>query len=196
MAHVTALEPAYLQSDDPIVQSGFHGGPERWRREREPILAAVEADGDIVDVGCANGYLLECLVQWAAERGLRLTPHGVDIGPRLIEEAKARLPEFAANFWVANGWDWRPDRRFRYVYAPYDCVPVTHVGEYAQRLLERAVAPGGRLVVGAYGSRSRNESPLDIASVLRSRGLVVAGQSAGGEPSLTRFAWVDKAAGG
>lgn len=192
MAHVRALEPAYLQSDDPIVQSGFHGGPERWRREREPILDAVTADGDIVDVGCANGYLLLCLVQWAAERGCRLTPHGVDIGPRLIEEAKARLPQFAANFQVANGWDWRPDRRFRYVYTLYDCVPVTHVGEYAERLLERAVAPGGRLIAGAYGSRSRGQAALDIGGALRSHGLAIAGESTGGDPPLTRFAWVDQ----
>jgi hypothetical protein len=57
-----ALELAYLKSDDPIEQSSFGGGKERWRAEREPILEAIAASGDLLDVGCANGYLLECLV--------------------------------------------------------------------------------------------------------------------------------------
>ncbi len=73
-ARARSLEAAYLESDDPIRQSGFGGGPERWRAERQPILDAVEGDGDLLDIGCANGYLLECLVAWGAERGLALTP--------------------------------------------------------------------------------------------------------------------------
>jgi SAM-dependent methyltransferase len=186
-----ALEATYLTSDDPIRQSGFGGGPERWRAEREPILQAVTRDGDLVDVGCANGYLLESLVAWGAERGLALTPHGVDIGPLLIAEARRRLPEFAANFEVANGWDWRPAHRFRYVYTLWDCVPPAQVGEYARRLLAQAVEPGGRLIVGAYGSRSRDTSPPPIGDVLESHGLTVAGRAHGGDPVTTAFAWVD-----
>ncbi len=61
---IESLEEAYLRSDDPIRQSGFGGGAERWRAERGPILEAVEGDGDLLDIGCANGYLLECLVAW------------------------------------------------------------------------------------------------------------------------------------
>src|SRR5262245_18750715 len=92
-----SLEPAYLQSDDPIRQSGFGGGAARWRAEREPLLAAIEKDGALLDVGCANGFLLECLLQWSQPRGLTLTPHGIDMGPRLVELARARLPLYAAN---------------------------------------------------------------------------------------------------
>ena len=65
MRRQRALEDAYLRSDDPIRQSGFGGGAERWRAERSPILEAVDGDGDLLDIGCANGYLAECLVEWA-----------------------------------------------------------------------------------------------------------------------------------
>ena len=82
------VEDAYLATDDPIRQSGFLGGEARWREERELILDAVDRDADFLDIGCANGYLLQCLVQWARERGITLTPYGVDIGPRLVELAK------------------------------------------------------------------------------------------------------------
>ncbi len=192
LQHLASLEEAYLASDDPILQSGFHGGPERWRREREPILDGVTEDGAIVDVGCANGYLLECLVRWAKERGITLTPYGVDFGPRLIELARSRLPRFAANFWVANAWDWRPPRQFRYVYALADCVPWEMLQEYVRRLLARVLAPGGRLILGHYGSRSRGTPPMPLAKLLASYGLKVVGQASGGDPPLTAFAWVDK----
>lgn len=190
LAQSSALENAYLQHDDPIRQSGFGGGAERWRAERSPILEAVVGDGDLLDIGCASGYLAECLVSWAAERGVRLTPHGIDIGPRLIAEARRRLPRYADNFQVANGWDWRPGRRFGYVYTLSDCVPPEMLAEYVERLLDRLVEPGGRLVVGSYGSRSRSMPPLPIGETLASYGHVVAGRSFGGAPPVTAFAWV------
>jgi SAM-dependent methyltransferase len=191
LARARSLEAAYLASEDPIRQSGFGGGAERWRTEREPILEAVEGDGDLLDIGCANGYLLRCLVDRGAERGLRLTPHGIDIGPRLVEEAKRWHPGLEGNFHVANGWDWRPRRRFRYVYSLYDCVPEDLLADYVRRLLERVVAPGGRLIVGAYGSRSAGTPPFAIAGFLAANGFAVAGLARGGDPPVAEFAWVD-----
>ena len=158
--------------------------------ERSPILEALEGDGDFLDIGCANGHLLECLVDWAAERGINLIPHGIDIGGRLIKVARTRMPRFAPNFQVANGWDWRPDRRFRYVYTLSDCVPAQNLREYVERLLIRIVEPSGRLIIGAYGSRSRGQPPLPVADVLQSFGLPVAGRTTGGEPPITEFAWL------
>jgi SAM-dependent methyltransferase len=191
LADIEGLEGYYLKQTDPILQSGFHGGPVRWRAERGPILEAIESDGDLLDIGCANGHLLECLVAWGREKGLELTPFGLDIGPQLIQLAKGRLPRFADNLQVGNAWDWQPARRFQYVYGLYDCVPVDYLAEYTERLLQRVVARGGRLTLGAYGSRSRNLPAFDIAGFLRSAGFIVAGTAAGGEPPVTAFAWVD-----
>lgn len=172
LAEVRAVEGAYLKSDDPIRQSGFGGGAERWRAERSPILEAVTGDGDLLDIGCAVGYLAECLVAWGAERGVRLTPDGIDVGERLIAEAKRRLPDYADNFVVANGWDWRPGRRFRYVYSLSDCVPPEMLREYVGRLLDRLVEPGGRLIVGSYGRVSWGAGAASgrDAGVVRVRG--------------------------
>jgi len=186
------LEAGYLAHDDPIRQSGFSGGPDRWRRERGPILEAIDVDGDLLDVGCANGYLLECLVAWAAERGRRIVPYGVDLSEKFIDLARRRLPKHADHFWVANAWAWSPPRRFRFVYALLDSVPDESMGTYAHRLLDRSVETGGRLIAGHYGSRSRGVPPLDVAALLTADGLRVAGEAAGGDPIITRFAWVDK----
>lgn len=35
-AQARALESAYLRSEDPMVQSGFSGGRQRWVSERSP----------------------------------------------------------------------------------------------------------------------------------------------------------------
>ncbi|MFN8495074.1 MAG: class I SAM-dependent methyltransferase [Caldilineaceae bacterium] len=187
-----ALESPYLQEADPIRQSGFGGGAVRWRAEREPILDAINGDGDLLDVGCANGYLLECLVQWGRERGLTLTPYGVDLGQGLIALARQRQPQFANHFFVGNGWTWTPPRQFRFVYALYDSVPEDYLGEYVRRLLTRMVAPGGRLIIGAYGSRSRQLAPFNVATFLQAAGFGLAGSSQGGDPVIARFAWIDK----
>jgi SAM-dependent methyltransferase len=192
LKEIKALESAYLKYDDPIMQSGFSGGSKRWRQEREPILNAVYSDGDFLDVGCANGYLLECLVEWGKERTVKLTPFGIDIGSKLIKLAQKRLPEFADNFYVGNAWDWNPPRKFKYVYTLHDCVPKEYLKEFIIRLLTKTVAPGGRLILGSYGSRSHKIAPFDVDKFLNSYGLVVSGTAQGGRPPITKFAWVDK----
>ncbi len=198
LERIRSLEPAYLEHSDPIRQSGFGGGAERWRAERSPLLEGIDADGEFLDVGCAVGYLLECVVEWGEERGVKLTPYGIDLNPKLILEAIRRFPGLEHHFWVANAWGCIPPRRFKWVYALYDCVPDEYVPGLAQHLLTHCVADGGRLIMGAYGSVSSELDPFDIASALREGGLRVTGESSGGTlPSggpVTRFAWVDKAA--
>lgn len=187
-----SLEESYLIEKDPIRQSGFGGGPERWRMEREPVLDPVKAGGELLDIGCANGFLLECLIKWGRGRGLEVTPYGLDISAPLIELAKKRFPENVANFYVANAWDWKPPRRFQHVYSLYDCVPPDFLEEYVERLLARVVAPRGQLIIGAYGSLSEETPPYDIAGFLKSRGFTVAGTAQGGAPPITSFAWIDR----
>ena len=191
LQELRALEAAYLKEDDPIRQSGFSGGAERWRAERGPILHAIESDGDLLDIGCANGYLLKCLVNWGGERGLKLTPHGLDQGSSLIELAKERLPEYADNFHVGNAWDWESPRKYRYVYMLYDCLPLDYLADGVSRLLERVVAPKGRLIVGAYGSKSDSIPPFDIGEFLDLEGFTISGSAEGGVGPITKFAWLD-----
>jgi SAM-dependent methyltransferase len=190
MQEMAALEDTYLASDDPIAQSGFDGGAARWRAEREPILTAVDRDGDFLDVGCANGYLLESLIGWAAEEGIDLVPHGIDLGSRLIETARQRMPAHAAHLHHADMWTWHPPRTYDYVYTLADLAPPGLLGDLCRRL-QSWVTPGGRLIIGDYGSHSRGLAPQDMQMVLKSLGFEVAGAAVGGDPIITAFAWVD-----
>ncbi|NQV08139.1 class I SAM-dependent methyltransferase, partial [bacterium] len=143
------------------------------------------------DVGCANGLLAADVVAWAGARGYRLVPHGIDVGPGLIALARERHAEFASNFEAADAWTFRPDRRWTFVYSLLDLSPSDLTGDWLRRLYSW-VLPGGRLIVGAYGSLSRRRYPEPVAQVLQEAGFAVAGSSAGGEGPITRFAWVSK----
>lgn len=188
MERSRSLESAYLESDDPIVQSGFSGGRERWVVERSPLVAGVHQDGTFLDVGCANGLLAADVVEWTASRGFTLAPHGIDLGPGLVALAQKRLPAFADNFVAADAWSWEPDRRWTFVYSLLDLSPRELWCEWLARLMGW-VEPGGRLIVGSYGSRSRETPPEDVAAVMETCGLAVAGSSIGGDPVTTQFAW-------
>jgi hypothetical protein len=73
------LEQAYLQHKETWKQSGFSGPEERWVKVRKPIADCVAESGTFLDIGCANGYLLECLLKWIGERGLSIVPYGLDL---------------------------------------------------------------------------------------------------------------------
>jgi 2-polyprenyl-3-methyl-5-hydroxy-6-metoxy-1,4-benzoquinol methylase len=141
-----AIADAYLASDDPRAQSGKSGDEVSWRWSRELILDAMPSGGSILDVGCANGYLMESLARWGVERRLAVEPFGVDISSRIAALARRRLSHWADRIWVGNVIDWRPPRRFDLVHTGIDYVPQEKQRALIDRLLCEFVAPGGRLV--------------------------------------------------
>ncbi|MGH8873834.1 MAG: hypothetical protein ACRDVM_01080 [Acidimicrobiia bacterium] len=120
---------------------------------------------------------------WAAERGVTLTPQ--DMGERLIDGARHRLPDYAENFAAAEAWGWAPSRRYRYVYSLGDLAPSHLLGVWVERLLAW-VEPGGLIL----GSSSRGRPPREVAGLLAGLGYPVAGSATGGEPPVTSFGWI------
>ncbi|MFL5540897.1 MAG: class I SAM-dependent methyltransferase [Longimicrobiaceae bacterium] len=146
------LETAYLAGTNPRRQSGFGRDERDWERFRSPVVAPVRGDGTFLDVGCASGLLMECVARWAAEDGHAVEPYGLDISEKLAELARRRLPAWRDRIFAGNALSWDPPARFDYVRTELVYVPRARRREYAERLLERVVAPGGRLIVCSYGS--------------------------------------------
>ena len=67
------------------------------------------------------------------------------------------------------------DERGSYV---ANCVSEEYLEEFIHRLINLYVAPGGRLILGSYGSLSRDQSPFDLDMFLRSAGCQVPGSIA------------------
>jgi SAM-dependent methyltransferase len=186
------LETAYLAAEEPWRQSGFSGPLERWEACRRPIADCIVAPGTFLDIGCANGFLLECLLRWTAERGIRIEPWGLDLSEKLLALARRRLPDHASNLLVGNALTWRPARRLDYVRTELCYVPENYDRRYVRHLIDDVVAPGGRLLVAEYRSRRDPSSGPWIDDVLAGLGFIVDSTASGfwEGKELTRIAVV------
>lgn len=187
------LERAYLATDDPRQGSGFRGDAERWERARRPIVSAVDRDGTFLDVGCANGLLMESVAAWAAEDGHGIEPCGLDFIEPLAALARRRLPHRADRIFTGNVVDWRPPLRFDFVRTELEYVPRARRLDLVERLLREYMLPGGRLILCSYGS-SRRPTPKaePVGETLRDWGYRVDGEAEGADTNgvvLTHVAW-------
>lgn len=145
-------EAKYLAGTNPRQQSGFGRDERDWERYRRGVAAVIDRDGTFLDVGCANGLLMESVVTWAAEDGHVIEPFGLDISAKLAELARTRLPQWKDRIFTGNALVWIPPFKFDFVRTEMVYVPEHLRHSYAERLLEDVVAPGGRLIVCSYGS--------------------------------------------
>ena len=144
------IGPSYLAATDPRAQSGSSGTPAEWEAARRFVFKAVDRDGTLLDVGCANGHLMECAAAWLSEDGYHVEPYGLEILPELAALARRRLPRWADRIAAGNALDWVPERPFDFVHTRLDYAPARLRPELVRHLLEATVAPGGRLIVGAH----------------------------------------------
>ena len=190
------LDAAYLSADTPEGGSGFGGTADDWRLARSVLCDAIDRDGSFLDVGCANGHLMETIVEWCAERGVKIEPYGVDISERLAARARERLPQWADRIWVGNALTWTPPAgmRFDVVHTLLEVVPDARHGELVAHLLDVAVAPGGRLLLSWYNPSDDPEHTA--AARIRALGYEVGGKTRvpdrPGRSDGTASAWINK----
>jgi hypothetical protein len=147
------LETAYTVASTPWQQSGKSGTFEEWTHLRLPNVAAVNRPGCYLDIGCANGYLLECLLAWTKLKGIKIVPYGLDYSETLVELAQKRLPLYAANMYVGNAFYWRPPHRFDYVRTELVYVPRNYQRIFIDRLMAEFLEEKGKLILSDYRNR-------------------------------------------
>ncbi|MBB5954179.1 SAM-dependent methyltransferase [Saccharothrix tamanrassetensis] len=186
------LRPAYLTAPTPWGQSGVEGSEQRWIDGRKFVVDALDRDGTFLDCGCANGYLMECLHRWAADKGLAVEPHGVDIVPEFVALARSRLPHWADRIHLGNVLSWTPPFRFDAVRVGLEYVPAHRRASLVARLLDEFVAPGGRLVIGPFTEEVGERS---TENELASWGHPVTGRSEVAHRDhrvIRRLVWTDR----
>jgi SAM-dependent methyltransferase len=142
--------PAYLGAEDVRGGSGHTGTADDWEYSRGIVAEALARDGTFLDVGCANGLLMESVARWGRERGLEIEPYGLEISPELAELARSRMPPWADRVYVGNAVDWTPPFRFDVVRTAIGYVPAPRERELLEWLFGEVVAPDGRLVIGKF----------------------------------------------
>jgi SAM-dependent methyltransferase len=167
------LEAIYLAAEEPWKQSGFSGPEERWVVCRMPIADCVHASGTFLDIGCANGYLLECLMRWVGERGISIVPYGLDLSEKLVSLARKRLPEYADHIFAGNGLTWKPAQRFDYVRTELCYVPEELRERFVTRLSRDFLTEEGKLLIAEYRSRKDKQEQEWIDGYLKSMGFAV-----------------------
>jgi 2-polyprenyl-3-methyl-5-hydroxy-6-metoxy-1,4-benzoquinol methylase len=185
------LEPAYLRATTTEGGSGFGGDSARWRARRAMIVDGIDRNGTFLDLGCANGLLMESVVAWAAERGYRVEPYGLDFAPGLVEMARRRLPHWADRIYHGNAIDWIPPdgRRFTLVHTLLDLVPVARRADLVRHALGHLVEPSGRLLVSHYQSARTSDPPVE--QILRNLVSAVTGYSSARDNPRKATAWID-----
>jgi SAM-dependent methyltransferase len=143
----TVLVPAYLNGTDVYAQSGKGGGAASWEEARRPVVESIDRDGTFLDVGCANGLLMASIVAWSAHR---IEPYGLDLSPELAAVARRRLPQWSDRIFVGNALTWEPPRRFDFVRAGLEYVPIRRRRDLVAHLLSFC----DRLIVGVANERA------------------------------------------
>jgi SAM-dependent methyltransferase len=140
-------EKKYLAGRNPREQSGFGRDEQDWERYRRVVTAPIDRHGTFLDIGCANGLLMECVTKWAAQQGHSIEPYGLDISPKLAELARRRLSQWQDRIFVGTAIPWSPPFRFDFVRTEMVYVPNHLRQHYAGHLLEEIVASGGCLML-------------------------------------------------
>jgi SAM-dependent methyltransferase len=161
------FDEAYLFGDNPRAQSGFGGDDARWEIARRPIATAIDRNGTFLDIGCANGYLMECLVRWTP---YHIEPYGLDFAPAVADLARRRLPRWADRIFVGNALTWQPPMAFDFARTELEYVPEERQRAFLDRLLAEVVSPDGRLILCGYGSPRSNVRTDPVRRIVRSFG--------------------------
>jgi hypothetical protein len=157
------------------------------------ILEAVYHDGTFIDIGCANGHLIESLDRWMQNTGVQVQFYGLEISEVLLELAHRRLPRFASRLFPGNALYWAPPFAFDYVYTMIlPDIPTGLRKPFLDNLFTNCVKPRGRLILGPGTGRGMDEE-------LERLGYTPSGYCEktvpGNANDTKRIVWIDKPAG-
>jgi SAM-dependent methyltransferase len=181
-AMAALVVPAYLTAETAAGGSGSSRDEAGWEYARSLLAEAAAPGAAFLDVGCANGHLMESMASWAA-----VEPYGLEISPELAALARRRLPHWADRIWVGNAADWKPPRRFDVIRTGVDYVPHPRRPAYVAHLLRFA----DRVVIGVFNEERERRA---LEEEVTGWGFAIAGRAEREHPHprlAYRAFWID-----
>ncbi|WP_244929198.1 class I SAM-dependent methyltransferase [Nocardioides sp. W7] len=131
-----------------------------WEGSRRFLVEALRPSGKLLDYGCANGFLLHCLLEWSR---LPLKPYGVDIDVDRVALAQQLFPGREHHFTHPEqlgrpGYPADFDQVYWAVGDNLDFQRADH-----QRWLRKVMgltAPRGRFAIGFYDTPAANGAKI------------------------------------
>lgn len=147
-----------------LLKGSFVDGTfEGWEAGRRFIADLIDQEGTLLDFGCANGFLLKCLEEWADKK---IDPYGIDTDPAMIEQAKALYPDKPDHFADATqappeGFPKSFDMIYWNVWDNFDMASEEGKEMLARNLTH--VKPGGKMILGFYApDKKQNLAQIDL----------------------------------
>jgi SAM-dependent methyltransferase len=145
IAYYRARAPEYF---DGVIEGAVGGG------ELEAALDEFRPAGAVLELACGPGTWTPQLLRHAA------TVTALDASPEMIAIASAKVADAAARvrFVCADVFGWTPDRRYDVVFFGFwlSHVPLGRFESFWS-LVDRALAPGGRVFFADDAYRTPNE---------------------------------------
>ncbi len=154
-----------------MLQSKCTGTPEMWQNTRRFISNQFESSGTILDIGCANGFLLKCLQRWS---NVPIIPFGIESDTSVygakylfpIEYDAGHFEKIELEVWLNDNDNALKDfpNRFTYIYWNVWSNGFEFDNEGCEifvKLIER-VAIGGKLILGFYDSWEANDRKMNM----------------------------------
>jgi len=137
-----------------------------WVKRRAFIADLINKSGSILDIGCANGFLLRSLQEWSK---YKLTPYGIDVEIKFPNQIKELFPTNYSNFIqldirnINNISSFSLPDKYDFVYwHVWDEWDLS--SDEQQDIVAQAgehVASGGRFILGFYSSREQNMERIE-----------------------------------
>ena len=185
-SHVSLVDIQEILKDPTLSTQWIQGSKcsgtlQFWLSTRAFIIDAINQSGTILDIGCANGFLLACLNQWLQQKSLTLIPYGIECDPSILQcrrlfphwlhnshfiqidlntflssptkEAEAFPSQFDFIYWNVweHGCDLKEDHQQRWL---CKLCSMTSLGE--------------KLLLGLYGAKENNDIKSD-----RIKGIII-----------------------